>query len=211
MRVVEIPYGANLIDTTAILTDADCRNLKAAGIDGVIRYLPELTLEEIGRAFAAGLGVCLVAHVRVPGWTPTKEMGGADGLRIAQRARDLGIPAGATLWCDLEGMAGSKDATVDYANAWWTSVHAFHFEAGGYIGAGIPLDERELYTRLLFSQYWRSNSDVPHVRTRGYRLIQLTASQEDLKRGYSMVGGVMADRDVAQYDHKGGCPTWIQP
>lgn len=209
MRVLEIPYGTNLIDTVARLDAVDCANLKAAGIAGVIRYLPDLAPDELETIIKAGLGLLLVAHVRVPGWIPSAELGTNDAQRVATAARRLGIPPNATIWCDLEGMAGTKDQTIAYANAWATTMHAFHYEPGGYIGAGIPLDELELYKRLLVSQYWRSNSDVPHVRRRGYRLIQLTASQEDLARGYSVVAGVKCDRDVAQYDHMGGAPTWI--
>lgn len=209
MRVCEVPVGTLLVDTTQRLTRQNCAALKAAGIKGVIRYLPELTREEIQDIFAEGLGLMLVAHVRYEGWKPTMSMGASDAEHVGRRAQALGIPMGAMIWCDLEGIGGTADDTVAYGNAWVTMQRTFHFEAGAYVGAGIPLDGAALYKRLLFIAYWKSLSWVPMVDVRGYRMYQLTPEPKDIKRGATIVAGVPVDVNVTQFDHKGSPPTWL--
>jgi len=209
MRVAEVPLGTLLVDTTQRLTRQNCAALKAAGIKGVIRYLPELTSEEILDIFAEGLGLMLVAHVRYPGWQPSMALGAADAERVGRRARELAIPMGAMVWCDLEGMGGTDKDAIAYSNSWVTMLRTFHYEAGAYVGAGVPLTGEQLFKKLLFIAYWKSLSLVPMVESRGYRMYQLTPAHEDLARGATFIAGVPVDVNVTQFDHKGSPPTWI--
>lgn len=207
MHVVEVPVGSLGIDTATTLTAKNCLDLKAAGIKFVIRYLPELDQPEIDAIFAAGLGLMLVAHVRYPGWQPSMALGAADAERVARRAVALGIPPNALIWCDLEGMSGSSDDTVNYTNAWAKMLSTFHFIPGVYVGAGIPLDSMDLYRRLNVAHYWRSQSAVPTPVVRSYQLYQLFS----MPTGSLKLCGVEVDLDVSQHDYKGGCPTMIVP
>lgn len=210
MRVAEAPVGALGVDTIQRLTRAAAlqpgelgaaSQLAAAGIRFAVRYLPDLTAEEIADILGAGLALMLVAHVRYPGWHPSAQVGAADAERVGQRARDLDIPSDATIWCDLEGMGGAAEDAISYANAWANGVRSFHFEPGVYVGAGVPLDGDALYHRLTVSHYWRSMSAVPDVSRRGYQMLQLNPQTK--------IAGVTVDLDVTQQDHYGQMPSWI--
>lgn len=211
MRVCEVPFGTLGFDTDARLTPASLAAILAARPDlkFAIRYLPELTAEEISAIFAAGLGLMLVAHVRYAGWQPSKALGAGDAERVCRRAQALSIPPNATIWCDLECMAGTGNDVVDYEHAWAAMCKSFHYEPGDYIGAGVPLSASELYKRLQASRYWKSESDVLTPSPRGFQMIQLTPPQSDLLAGGTLIGGVGVDLDITQFDHKGTPPTWI--
>lgn len=213
MRVAEVPLGTVGIDTASRLTPVTLAAIKAEApsVKFVIRYLPELTSDEIQDIHAAGLGLMLVAHVRYAGWQPTMALGASDAERVCRRARDLNIPPGATVWCDLEGMAGDEDAAVAYENAWCTMAKTWHYEPGDYIGAGVPVSPASLYRRFNTSRYWQSESDVASPSPRGYQMIQLTPSPEDLAAGGSLLAGIRVDYNITHFDHKGGVPTWILP
>lgn len=215
MKLIECPVGTRGVDTAARPNSNDCKLLKSKGFDFIVRYLPELDAQEIQTIHDAGLGLMLVAHVRLPGWKPTMAMGASDAERVSKRARDLSIPMGATIWCDLEGIASSEPgydattSTIAYEHAWAQMIRTWHFNPGNYIGAGVPLSDHELYARLLASSYWQSQSIVPTPAGRGYQMVQLFS----MPAGSIRLPGMSFDVDInfTQHDHRGGIPTMIIP
>jgi hypothetical protein len=143
-----------------------------------------------------------VQFARTSGWSA--ESGRADGAAAARNAIAAGIPSATTLWCDLEGGIPSAHIAVAYANGWHDAARAAGIEEPGiYVGAGVPLSERELYQELAFSRYWRSLSQVPNVDVRGYQMLQLFPDDQ-------VVEGVQIDVDVIQSDYLGGRPRWAR-
>lgn len=209
LRVATATLGAKGADTDTKLTSASAGALKAAGLDFVVRYVSlgspdaggDLTPSEVQAILGAGLALMIVQHVRAPGWMPTAALGTQYGTAAAADAAACGYPAGATLWCDLEGVAaGASAANVTaYVNAWNAAATAKGYEPGLYVGSGDVLDANQLYATSS-RRYWRSYSSVPNVSTRGYCLLQLFPT--------TTLAGVSVDLDVVQQDYKGGYPHW---
>jgi hypothetical protein len=215
-KVVACPFASLGVDTATRPTREQYAALAALGVRWVARYLGDLTSAEIGDAHAAGLGVVAVQHAHAPGWQPLVTLGDADGRRAVNDARAAGIPP-MTLWCDLEGLAPTADvqAVQVYAVAWCNAVRASGFEAGVYLGEGVPGTAQSYYA-LPFVAYWKSQSMVATPARRGWQLIQLY----NWPRGECRVGDVfpgapasvaalLVDFDVAGSDYLGGFPTML--
>lgn len=207
--VASAKLGARGIDTDTKLTSASAAALRQAGIDFVIRYVSlgspdavgDLSPSEAQAIVGAGLALMVVQHVRNPGWSPSASLGSQYGAAAASDAAACGYPAGATLWCDLEGVASSASAAdvTAYVNAWCAAVTAKGFEAGLYVGSGSVLNSDQLYA-VAATRYWASFSNVPNVSTRGYCMRQLYPT--------TTVAGISVDIDVTFSDFKGGYPHW---
>jgi len=90
---------------------------------------------------------------------------------------------------------------IDYCEAWFEAVNQSGYIPGLYVGAGALLTGQQLYD-LSFQHYWRSQSRVPDIPSRGYQMIQLFPSIQ--------VNGVGVDLDVVQDDQQGGQAQWLQ-
>jgi hypothetical protein len=209
MIVQQAYVGALGCDTDTRLSVDTARALCDNGLAFVLRYLSlgtespgDLTTDETQAILTGGLALMAVQHVRMPGWLPNGPLGVQDGSHAASNAVSAGLPAGVSIWLDLEGVASMavKSDVVAYCNAWDTAVRHAGYSTGLYVGAGQPLDEAALYS-LQVSRYWRSQSQVPNVEHRGYCMIQLWPTET--------VGGVSIDYDVIQSDYKGGLPRWV--
>ncbi len=194
-------------DTIARLDWPKAKSLAAAGLTFALSYVSlrpglsgPLDAEQLDVLTAAGFRVMPVQYARTRDWSAAT--GQTDGAAAASNARAAGIPAGCTLWCDLEGAIPNPDVAVAYANAWANAALAGGAEDPGiYIGAGVPLTGQELYDRLAFKRYWRSFSAVPDIAKRGYQMLQLFP-------GNQIVAGVQVDLDVIQTDYLGDRPRW---
>jgi hypothetical protein len=203
------PLGSIGFDTDMKLDADACGRLVDAGMQFAIRYLSltaaaprDLDASETDVIVGAGLALMLVQHVRFAGWHPSAQLGNADGTHAVQNALAASAPKGATIWCDLEGIAGTADDTMAHANAWAAAVRAGAFDPGVYVGSGVPLTAEQLFQKLTVRRYWQSASIVPVVSKRGYQMIQLYPE--------TTVAGVVVDLDVTQSDHLGDLPTWIE-
>jgi len=203
--------GALGCDTDTKLTAACAAKLVAGGMKFVLRYLSlgspapgDLDKTEVDAILSANLSLMAVQHVRSPGWMPTGQLGGQDGSSAAHNAVVAGIPAGVTIWLDLEGVSSVSPAqsVIDYVRSWYTAVRASGYDCGLYVGSGVPLDGAQLYS-LPVDRYWRSFSEVPNVNRRGYCMIQLYDTTK--------IGGIDVDLDVIQSDYLGGLPRWLAP
>ncbi|HEV2097770.1 MAG TPA: glycoside hydrolase domain-containing protein, partial [Stellaceae bacterium] len=178
-----------------------------------IRYLSrtmpqdpgDLSAAEARTILGAGLSLMTVQHCPRPGWAPTAALGAQYGRAAAANAQAVILPAGTSLWLDLEGVASwaTSADTIAYVNAWTETVAAAGYLPGLYVGADQPLTGDELYWRLKLTRYWRSASTVPDIPYRGYCMAQALMP--------SPVDGIVIDRDVIMADVFGGLPMWLAP
>lgn len=194
--------GALGIDTITRLDSVSASRFALSGLNFVVRYVESLNKTETSIILGVGLALMGVGYSRRAGWHPSATLGLHDGATAASHASAAGLLPGTSLWCDLEGMAGSAIDTIEYGNAWWRIVKDSGFTPGVYIGDGVPLKSTQLYHSLSFQHYWKSGSIVPDVATRGYQMIQQAPLDVTLD-------GVRVDRDEIQVDALGGLPQWM--
>lgn len=201
--VSSIPIGSRLVDCVSVLTPALSRDLKAQGIDGVIRYWETLERAELEGHLLAELGVCVVGYSRKPGWVPLIGDGERDADHMLSKMAMLLMPlVGMNLWCDLEGCAGSVDQCEMYLNEFGATVAQEKGIAGVYVGADQPLNARELYALPNIRAYWRSLSgQIPEPKV-GWQMVQLYPS--------TVVAGVPVDINFAQRDFARRAPQWVR-
>ena len=209
MRTVLAVPGWRGVDTTQVLTLADCQDLKASGVDYVERYLASLTGQEILNIFAANLLLGLVSYSRKKGWIPSASLGTLDAQGACAQARALGIPQGATLQCDLETPGGTSQDVIAYGKNEGSFVSNTGFGPGVYVGAGTLLTSAELYA-LPYNRYVKSCSRVtdrfgniaePECGWVAYQLFP-----PDLVRV-----GVEVDLNVTQNDFEGRALVLVGP
>lgn len=209
------PEGARGIDANSPITADVAQALLAAGFSFVVRYVPrtlrhtyDITAAEVETILGAGLGLMLVQHVAPEGWAPSASLGRTYGETAAREAKVVGYPAGAVLWCDLEGVKlGTPAATVvAYCSAWHAAVAAAGYEPGLYVGYGAGLTADELYHALPFTRYW-SAYNLDRDRYPAVRGVQM-------RQGvlYGALPGVRfpVDLDTIQSDAMGDRPPlWM--
>lgn len=192
-------------DTNTVLTALTAKEFYESGYRYCTRYVGrtqmasnDLSSTEANAILDAGLGLMVVQHVSAWNWTPTSKLGIEYGTNAAAFAKEIGIPPGVNLWCDLEGVATDcpSDMVIDYCNYWYNAVNNAGYTPGLYVGAQCILNGTQLYEALSFKHYWKSGSTVPDVKTRGYQLIQHNLDVT--------VNGVQIDQDTSQNDHLGG-------
>jgi hypothetical protein len=211
MKVTNVPVGAVLADMLSPLSPQIAFALSSfvlpgtrTRLTGVIRYCENITSSELAAILSTGLGVMLVGESRANGWIPSSILGSADGLREVTKSRALGIPSGITIGCDLEGIGGTDQETIDYCKAWCDVVRQAGNVEMAYVGAGVPLTAEQLY-QLPFHRYWHSLSEVSNVAGVGYCMTQLFPT---LNLGLP-TGALAVDLDVVQQDKRGRLPTMV--
>jgi hypothetical protein len=185
-------------------TAAQAHGLKASGIDFVVLYLGVTSAAALQTVLEAGLA-----------FMPVTLAGHYDGAAAVAQCRALGLPAGCTVWLDLEGMAAyttPPEELIATINAWADAVKGAGFQPGLYIGSPQPLTGKELYA-LRVERYWKAPSRVVdrfgHLGEPdcGYCMYQLWPqihwpSDTEPKR-------VWVDVDFIQQDNKGRVPAWV--
>jgi hypothetical protein len=197
MRIAVATHAARGTDSITSLTVQTAQMFAANGIDFVIRYLGSITPQELSWILTAGLAFMPVTFADV-----------FDGNKAVDQLQTLGIPTGATVWLDLEGIGPSiTPATlIQRINAWALEIKAAGYLPGLYCGANGQLTSKELYS-LLVVRYWKSLSRVEDRNGQiaepdcGYSMLQLypTTSQN----------GVSVDKNIVCQDYQGRMPTWI--
>jgi len=204
--------GLSGFDVDQVLTAKNALDLKNAGYDFCIRYIPRmaslqqgnLTNAEALNILNAGLALMAVQHVALPGWSPNTSLGTAYGNYAAQYAKEVvGLPPGINIWCDLEGVAPATPAAsvIAYCQAWYYAVHAAGYVPGIYVGYDTMLSPQQLYSDLSFQHYWRAYNG-PQVSTRGFQLVQHTQTT---------VGKIAIDPDTTEDDHLDDAVLWLSP
>ncbi|SRR5260370_558731 len=198
-------------DSDTIITAAAAQQFYAAGYKFCLRYLSlagqelpqDLSPEEGSDILASGLALMPVQHVRRAGWLPSQNLGKHYGQDAGTNAQNVGFPAGANVWCDLEGVnsQAAQQDVIDYCEAWYAAVNAAGYIPGLYVGARALLNSQQL-SDLSFQHYWRSLSHVPIAPSRGYQLIQFFPS--------ITAHGIDIDLDATQDDQEGGQVQWLR-
>ncbi len=206
MKVENAKVGAVVVDSLPFSqagTATQAKALKEAGADAVAAYLGLISKERLAAILGAG-----VAYVPV---TLAGEYNDGAGDEIAQ-LKALGIPAGVTVFLDLEGLAAFKSDPVDLAakvNAWADAILAAGYVPGLYVGSPQPFTEAELWS-LRVKRYWRGQGAI---RDRFGKLAEPTGC------GWCMTqmwpshsrGGVWVDSNMAGQDYKARSLTWAAP
>lgn len=215
--VVPAPDQARGFDCTVMLSDEGAAAFQAHGYAFAVRYVSradapnrnDLAAPETERILAAGLGLMAVQHVESElAWVPTEAKGLANGKAAAAGVAAAGLPAGAMVWCDLEGVARSVgcDAVIGYCHAWWDVVHRSGFVPGLYVGYHARLSPEQLYN-LPFEHYWAAynlNADE-YPATRGCQMHQWAARGSDRPPGI----GFEFDVNTVLADNLGGLPMMV--
>lgn len=201
--------GLQGIDTDEKVNATKAKALAKAGISFVLRYLSrsekppstDLTKNEADIILDSGLALMAVQHVKAGTWTPTEELGKTYGINAAAHASLCGLPAGTSVWLDLEEVEDDTDAgdVVAYCNAWFAQVKAAGYTTGIYIGSNCGLSGDDLYHKLTTERYWKSGSKVVDIPFRGYCM------KQTVKKG-DKLGGVKMCRDETSADAFGATP-----
>ena len=199
---------------TSVYPQKECRDfLKDAGYEFVVRYVnrtfgvkdkPDsiwpvsLSKQELDELISEKRIVSIVQfapHKTMPSFDAGKSAGNA----AWRNCKELDIPEGVTVWCDLEWEVGDLNPSdvLDYANAWSSEVSENGYSVGMYIGPNIACSGSQLYYDVqLANHYWKSASIVPWVEKRGFQMVQ---SNQKTVCG----GKLIIDQDIAMYDNKG--------
>lgn len=221
IRTARAPRFA-AVDCATRVSREQADQLYAAGYRTIFRYLdrivsdPEhddrwpinLTRGELADLLDAGLYVSLVQYYST-GYESTakgkkfsRAYGEKAGEAAATNARNLGIPAGVTLWCDLEFCAdATPDMIADYLDGWSHKVVTVSpgYSAGLYVGSNLGsqatgyMTGAALYKRPRFRAYWRAASIIPQIPNRGWTVIQGCPIK---------LFGLDLDQDMIALDHR---------
>jgi hypothetical protein len=171
--------------------------MREAGVDFFVGYLGVLNAERLGHLMCAGIA-----------FMPVTLASQYNGTASVNEAQALGLPAGTTVWLDLEGLAAFKAQPQELAakiNAWAATVQAAGYEPGLYVGSPQPFTSQELYA-LGVVRYWRAPS----------RVMDRNGKLADPSCGWCMSqlwpsvtwAGVWSDINFVQQDYRGRLPTW---
>jgi hypothetical protein len=210
------PPGLKGFDANTTITASIADAFVQKGYRFCVRYVGrtqmasyDLTSTEAKTILNAGLALMVVQHVLNPGWSPTADLGQTYGANAAKFTKQIGVPPGVNVWCDLESVSGDASAAdvAAYCNAWYDEVAAAGYVPGLYVGYGAGLSASQVYSMLKFSHYWGAynlNADeVPAVR--GLQL------KQEVGTG-GTIGGLTTetyDDDVTMTDQLGGTALWL--
>lgn len=165
-------------DCNTALTIREAELFRRAGYSFAVRYIKrsiqhsyDLTRVEVANLHNAGLAVMPVQHVESDSsWFPDATKGRIYGASAVAHCLELRVPAGVTVWLDLEGVNKSVSAEqiIRYCNYWHDTVAAIGYHPGIYVGWHAGLSPEQLYKRLKFTRYWAAynlnRDEYPAVR-----------------------------------------------
>jgi hypothetical protein len=197
MRAEQAFVGALGADMSTVLTAASAAGLKAEGVRFAVRYLGGMTAAELLGILSAGLALIPVTYADQ-----------FDGPSSVAELHALGIPAGCTVFLDVEGIQLGMAPAVLIAkiNAWAAALEAGGWQPGLYCGAGSLLTSAELFS-LGVVRYWAGMSRIADRNGQlaepqcGWSMRQLYDTQS--------IAGIEVDVDVIGKDWLGRLPTWV--
>lgn len=211
-----LPTGSKGFDANFPIGQWFAHAAYSAGYKFAVRYVGRVqqkpidaTSLELARLLRAGLAVMLVQHVKsAESWDPEGAgLGKLYGANAARFADLAGYADGATLWCDLEGIAVGTPASrvAAYCNAWHDAVAAAGYSPGVYVGWRAGLTGHDLYYRLKFKRYWAAyNLNVDQYPVvRGVQMRQFAAKTGDRIAGIELNA---IDVNLIGKDAKGDSP-----
>lgn len=217
--VQPVPAGMKGFDANQPVSASTAQAFYQKGYRFCVRYVGrtqmasyDLTTTEAKTILESGLALMIVQHVLNPGWAPSGGLGSQYGGNAAFFCKQLGVPPGVSVWCDLESVSSESTAAdvIAYCNNWYDAVAGAGYAPGLYVGYEPGLTGAELYQKLKFSSYWGAyNVDGDETPLpRGWQLKQKVGTS-------GTVGGITTeayDDDVSFVDQMGGQAHWlIQP
>jgi hypothetical protein len=193
-----VGVGSRVIDSLPFSQGGSVQqamDLRADGVEVLVGYLGVITDDILGHALDAGLA-----------FMPVTLAGAWDGASAVARCKGLGLPAGITVWCDLEGdhafVAGA--GVIPKLAAWAQAIAAAGYMPGLYVGVPQPLTSEELFS-LPFVRYWRGQGSIRDRHNAlaepkcGWCMTQ--AYPQHMRRG------VLVDDDMVSQDYFGRVPV----
>lgn len=176
--------------------------LAASGVDAFAGYLGAVTPAILDAVLGSGMGFIPVTFAGAYNGGPQFTL---DQLKL------LGIPSGATVFLDMEGVAAfhTDPATlIGKVNAWADSVVTAGYLAGLYCGVPQPLTSDELW-KLRVSRYWKGQGSL---RDRFNGLAEPTGCGFCMTQMFPSVlrAGVLVDCSMVGQDYKGRTPTMVK-
>jgi hypothetical protein len=188
--------GARGTDSVTLLGPTSAAALKGLGFDFAIQYLGTVNAGVVQAILDAGLA-----------FMPVTYADRFNGQQAAEQCAALGLPAGVTVWLDLEGIGPglTPEAVIAQVNAWAKAISDGGYMPGLYVGAGDKLTSQELYA-LSVVRYWKGQS----------RLLDRNGALSEPSCGWCMTqlyphvgrGGVDVDIDVIGSDYRNRVPLW---
>jgi hypothetical protein len=157
-RVVTAPPGTLVADTFTPMPRVGADSLFTSGFRAIVRYTENVSADEIANCTAAGLGVIFITEGLAVSTVPTADLGWNMGYGACARLAELGIPARATVFSDLEGQGKSAADWIAYANAHANAVTEAGYLAGGYFGFGVGLTGPEMFSVRNMTRYGKGAS-----------------------------------------------------
>jgi hypothetical protein len=179
---------------------AQAQGLRDSGYDFFVGYLGAMNPARLAMVLAAGMAFMPVTF-------GGEYEDGADD-EVAQ-LKSLGIPAGVSVWLDLEGMKAFKDDPIRLIakiNAWADKIAAGGWMPCLYVGAPQPLTSAELHS-LHVVRYWKGQG----------RCVDRTGHLAEPTNGWCMtqmwpsitVEGVLIDANMIGQDYRTRAPAWV--
>jgi len=203
MKTEKAFVGARGIDSLAFsqgATHSSACALKNSGIDFVFGYLGVMNKERLAHVLDAGMA-----------FMPVTTASAYDGALAATRLKALDLPAGVTVWLDLEGKAAFDTPAPDLIlkiNKWADMVKLAGFDPGLYVGSPQPLTSEELYL-LRVDRYWNAMSRESDRRG---ALAEPKCGWCCWQVGPSVMWkdtGVFVDVNIIGQDFFGRFPSWV--
>lgn len=204
MRTALAEVGARGVDSYPYSlggTADQARKLAASGVDFVVLYLGVANAARVKHVLDAGMA-----------FMPVTLAARYDGAAAVAQCKALGLPAGCTVWLDLEGKSSYETpapALIAKINAWADAVKAAGYQPGLYIGSPQPLTAGELYA-LRVVRYWKAPSRV---------VDRFGTSSDGPQCGFCMWqmwpqkhwrnSGVFVDVNMIGQDFKERLPAWV--
>lgn len=203
MKAQKATVGARGVDSYPYSvggTASQACALKASGVDFFVGYLGVISKERVENLLSAGLA-----------FMPVTVADQYDGAKSVAQCKALGLPAGVTVWLDLEGNIAFRtppQELIAKINAWADAVKAAGYEPGIYVGSPQPLTSAELWS-LRVVRYWNALS----------REQDRTGALAEPKCGWCMWqmhpslmwrdSGVYVDVNMIGQDFLNRLPTWV--
>ena len=209
MRVEQAFVGARGIDSVAFSqagVAVQAKALKETGIDFVVGYLGAMTKSRLAIVLAAGLAFMPVT------FAGEYEDGAADEIT---QLKALEIPAGCTVWLDLEGLKAfhtQPQLLASKINAWADKIAENGWMPGLYVGSPQPFTSAELYALHVVRYWWglgscRDRHGALAEPSCGWCMIQQYHGE---KLGMMWKNtGVFVDTNGVNKDYRKRVPSWV--
>lgn len=206
MIAVAAPPDALIVDSLQFSqggTAKQAQDLSAAGVKCLVGYLGAINATRIGYLHAAGIAFLPVTFGTAPDHY--------DGPTAAARCKALGLPAGCSVFLDVEGMAAWNTPEPDLMKrciAWRDAVRAAGYSPCLYVGVPEPLSSAEL-DALGFDLYWHGQGNI--VDHRGHPAAPSCGWSMNQHWPSVTIAGVLVDTNDVAPDQLGRLPVWAAP